>query len=198
MPDLDRFIEHDIRGNLFRDLAAMQKIEVTFPLLMSTCAGIELLGALLSKSEFQVHNRNRTYFQLYWSTYLYCDSATSSDLAGDLYQMVRNGIAHGFVLKGSLAVLRMQPAMHLKSDAAGVFCIDATQLASDFVSSFEREVPAILARSDGSPSRASMSQRFDEMCRKFQFQVRDLSAYSPIVSPSVCESAALSTSTIRP
>jgi len=76
MPNVTTFIDHDIRGNLFRDLRAMQKIPVTFPLLMSTCAGIELAGALLcgDGEKFNCY-QGRTYFSNFWTQYLYIRSS---------------------------------------------------------------------------------------------------------------------------
>ena len=53
--EFEQFVENDIRGNLFSDLRAMQKIPVTFPLLMTAFAGIELFGALLSQSPFDAY-----------------------------------------------------------------------------------------------------------------------------------------------
>src|SRR5437762_1578141 len=106
MSDLDVFIEHDIRGNLFRDLRAMQTIEVGFPLVMSACAGIEIFGGLLSLSTFRATHLGVNYFLSYWKSYLYRNSISAQTLGSTVYQLVRHGIAHGFVLKGPLSVVR--------------------------------------------------------------------------------------------
>jgi hypothetical protein len=73
MTSLIAFLDHNIDSYLFGDLSAMRPVvEKTgvkggglgYPTLMSTYAGIEFLGALLSKKPFDTFG-GRTYFESY-------------------------------------------------------------------------------------------------------------------------------------
>jgi hypothetical protein len=87
MQDLDQFIENDVRGNLLRDLTALQYVEVTFPSLMAACAGIELFGGLLDEAEFKTYGKGEHYFSSYWSAYLY-PRVERSALSPTIYTLV--------------------------------------------------------------------------------------------------------------
>jgi hypothetical protein len=166
MIELDQFIENDVRGNLLRDLTALQYVEVTFPVLMTACAGVELLGGLLAESEFKPYRKGAAYFSSYWSRYLY-PRAEQSALSGIIYELVRNGLAHGFVLKGAFAIGRRQPQRHL-TRSGGVLFVDVVQLASDVVESFHRDFEPLLAI--GNSKRATIYQRYGEMRACYQEQ----------------------------
>lgn len=128
MTDLQGFVQHNIKGYLFGDLRKMQAIEVGYPLLMTTFAGVELVGALTSTSTFD-RSHGSPYFLSYWTTYLYPSLGSTKQVGEVLYQLIRHGIAHGFVLKGPMGVVRNDSASHLTRDSSGLILVDAVQCA---------------------------------------------------------------------
>lgn len=169
MTDVEAFLKRNIEGYLFYDLRAMQQDDangegVGYPLVMSTCAGIEILGALLSASAF--NNRPGTgsgYFNAFWRDYLYPPPSVNGAVGDTLYQLVRHGIAHGYVLKGNIGVLRKRPELHLATDASGLLYIDAVELSNNLMAAYRTRVVPILAKTVGPVSRASMQDRLTEM-----------------------------------
>ncbi len=112
MKDLEAFLKHNVEGYLFSDLREMQRIPIGYPLLMATFAGIELLGALLSTSQFD-KEKGSDYFTSYWTTWLYPNLNNTETIGRVLYKLVRHGIAHSFMLKGPIVIVHSQPGIHL-------------------------------------------------------------------------------------
>lgn len=161
MNDLDDFLKHNIEGYLFGDLRAMQSIPVTYPLLMSTFAGVELLGELLYEKDAPKRSeRGRAYFVEYWTEYLY--PLSTSAIGNSLYTLVRNGIAHGFAPRGPIAVSREDPQRHLHRDASGVVIIDAVKLADDFIASYHHCVKPRVEAADGRTVSATFARMKEE------------------------------------
>jgi len=165
------FLEKNIEGYLFKDLLSLigppptknqQDEGVTYPLVMTAFAGIELMGALLSDDQFNASN-GKTYFRNYWTKYLYPSVMDGDKIADYLYQLVRHGIAHVFLLKGPIGIVRRQPAYHLKRDESGLFFVDAVQLANDFIRSYESNVPSMQSASTGKVNNATMTTRLGEI-----------------------------------
>lgn len=156
MDDLEEFLKRNVEGYLFSDLKVMQGIPVTYPLLMSTFAGMELLGELLATKKME----GREYFVEYWSKYMYPSSSLSG--AGDsLYTLVRIGIMHCFAPRGPIAVSR-DGAEPLRA-AGDVVIVDAVRLANDFVESYEVRVKPLVRATGGEVSGMSMAARFQGM-----------------------------------
>jgi hypothetical protein len=178
LDDLDWFLAHNVEGYLFHDLRVMQRTSAPegapggalgYPLLMSTFAGIELLGAVLSQEKFDT-NAGQRYFQLYWEGFLY---PTSHQTARPVvYKLARHGIAHAFLLKGPLGVVKGQPVHHLQYGANGAFYIDATQLATDFMVSYETRVRPFLSTSSAQLNRQTMVQRLEEITKAYGEQAK--------------------------
>lgn len=162
MSNLEAFLKHNIEDYLIHDLREMQRIEITYPLLMTTFAGIELLGALFSKSKFDT-NRGHEYFRFYWNEYLYPGLPHKEAIGNQLYQLLRHGIAHAFLLKGSIFVGRSEPSDHLTKNADGILYVDAVRIADDFIASYNANVKPIVAVLE-------MSKRMDEIKAKFDEQ----------------------------
>lgn len=171
MADLATFLKHNVEGYLFNDLRALQGPPpppgtqdpgLCYPLLMTSFAGIELLGALLCEEPFR-RDAGNIYFRGYWIKYLYPLLPESEETACTLYQLVRHGIAHAYVLKGPIGVVRRQPAFHLKRDVSGLFYVDAVQLAEDFMKSYESNVLSILSTTTGAVNHATMTTRLGEI-----------------------------------
>lgn len=173
MVDVNAFLRHNIEGYLFHDLKAMQQIEVGYPLLMSTFAGIELFGALLSTTPFDARN-GRKYFGAYWADHLYPSLQQSGAVGDTLYQLARHGIAHGFVLKGPLGVTTSDPSRHLRQNAQGIFVVNAVALANDLIDGYPRSVKTLSTGTGGNVNRQTVQQRLDEMWSAYQGQAAAL------------------------
>ena len=171
MTALEQFIVHNVEGYLFGDLRRLQTIEVGYPLLMTTFAGVELLGALTSASSFGV-NKGFAYFLSYWENYLYPQGKNSRQIGEVLYQLVRHGIAHGFVLKGPIGVLRSDSASHLTIDPSGLILVDAVQLSNDFMKSFSDNVKPLLSTTSGAVNALSLGSRLSEMTALYEMQAK--------------------------
>jgi hypothetical protein len=180
MSRLEEFLQTNVEGYLFYDLRTMENDDangegVAYPILMSTCAGIELLGALMSGTPFKPFNLGRQFFGEYWRQTLYPAPSPYSTFGDATYQLVRHGIAHAFLLKGVIGVLRKDASRHFVRDAQGFLVIDAVQLARDFVTSYETRVKPLLAAGAGGGTgatgmRGRMEQQLTEMEREYQGQ----------------------------
>ena len=174
MSAIDDFLQHYIDGYLAYDIATMSQNDangngVGYPLLMTTCAAVELMGALLSPDKFSTFNKGHTYFEEYWNGYLYAAPSKYTPFGAATYQLVRHGIAHAFQTKGEIGVTRHRPDLHFTRDTRNLLIIDAVQLACDFMQSYHRLVkPRLDAPS--TPNRASMDQRLIDMQTVYQSQ----------------------------
>jgi hypothetical protein len=191
MSNLEAFLQHNVEGYLFGDLREMQCVPVGYPLLMTAFAGIEMLGALLSTSRFSARN-GPTYFGSYWKTHLYPSLKGTEGIGNVLYKLARHGIAHAFVVKGPIGVVRSQPTLHLTQDSQGMFFIDAVQLANDFMESFEARVKPLVASVTGAINRTTMSARLQEMETDYQTQAATLLVTPVFPSARVATTAAVS------
>ncbi len=179
MADLGEFLQWNVEGYLFKDLEAMQPISapgtdgggVGYPMLITTFAGIELLGGLVSGSEFNT-NAGGVYFKKFWADYLY--PGANAEEAGDaLYQLARHGLAHGFVVKGSIAVGKDHPGWHLKRNADDVIYVDVAKLADDLIACYRTKVKPL---SESSPSREKMTDWLTGMERAYAAKAESLGA----------------------
>ena len=200
MADLTKFLKKNVEGYLFHDLQSLigpaplpdqTDSGVGYPLLMTSFAGIELLGALLSVKKFDT-NSGSTYFKSYWTIYLYPSLQDGNMIADSLCQLVRHGIAHAYVLKGQIGVGRRQPALHLKRDASGLVYVDAVKLAEDLIKSYETKIFSIVSSKTGNVNGNTMAQRLNEMEQAYKAQA--ISRPLPAFPSTVAESAAVSTS----
>ena len=193
MSDLEDFLKHNVEGYLFGDLREMQKIEIGYPLLMTTFAGIELMGALLSSSPFQAHGKGADYFKSYWKDYLYPNLKDSETIGSVLYELVRHGIAHGFVLKGPIAIVRNEPASHLSRDAGGIVYVDAVKLADDFMASYSTSVKPLVT-SGSATGITNLDHRLAEMDAIYRAQAAKLSPLSAFPFGAIAATTAISQS----
>jgi hypothetical protein len=183
MDDLELFLKHNVEGYLFKDLAAMRNIPsigtesgggLGYPLLFTCFAGIELLGALTDPNKFDT-NSGGTYFANYWQSYLYPATHLGKAEVEIVYRLARNGVAHNFLLKGELGVVKGDPALHLKHDSFGKFIIDASQLSEDLEASYTQRVHPLLA----GPLRLSMDARRQEIGTTYSSLASGLLARHP-------------------
>lgn len=181
MVDLNAFLQRNVEGYLFEDLRTMKAASlppgkeagvVGYPLLMSAFAGIELLGALLSPIQFD-KNKGAHYFGSFWRDYLYPNDSCRAAAGDALYQVIRHGLAHVYVTKGDIWVVKHVPAMHLVRADDGSIWVDAAQLADDLEESYDSRVKPLLAASDGICG-ASMTMRLGEMDVAYRAQAAHL------------------------
>lgn len=187
-PELLTFLEHDIEGYLFHDLRVMQAATVPpeapggglgYPLLMTSLAGIELLGAVLSTGPFDTRH-GRDYFKDYWQRFLYPGRPPGPEV-DIVYQLARHGIAHNFLLKGPLGVTKGEPAHHLKR-AGSRFLIDAATLADHLIDSYENRVKPHLDSPTVDVDAAQMLARVREMAAAYRSQAA--TALAPLAGPT--------------
>jgi len=181
MADLNAFLQRTVEGYLFEDLRTMKAASlppgkeagaVGYPLLMSAFAGIELLGALLSLSQFN-KDKGAEYFVSFWRDYLYPTDSCRAAAGETLYKLVRHGLAHVYVTKGDIWVFKHAPEMHLVRRHDGAICVDAARLADDLEESYESRVKPLIAASDGI-SGVSMTMRLGEMEVAYRAQAAQL------------------------
>jgi hypothetical protein len=181
MADLNGFLQKNVEGYLFEDLRTMkaaspapskQEGAVGYPLLMSAFAGIELLGALLSPTEFDKDNGSH-YFSSFWKDYLYSGDPCRAAAGNTLYKLARHGLAHVYVTKGDISVCKGDPTMHLVRALDGSICVDAAQLADDLEHCYNSKVKPLVTGS-GAINGASMSMRLGEMEAAYRAQAAQL------------------------
>jgi hypothetical protein len=133
--ELPAFLEQVVEGYLLADLDSLQRAEpradghgaCVYPMVMTTCAGIELLGKLSTGGD------RAKGFTHYWSTYLYNNRSEHEGTV--IYQAVRHGLAHLFLAKSNVQI-RKSDGQHLAFNEDGRLCLNATQLATDFARSY--------------------------------------------------------------
>lgn len=195
MSKLEEFLDHNVEGYMFNDLREMQSISVTYPLLMTTFAGIELLGALFSKSEFDTYSGGE-YFSSYWNEHLYPSLKDKEKFGPQLYRLIRHGIAHAFLLKGHIVVGRSLPSLHL-TWTAGVLYVDAVRMANDFMVSYSEKVKPLIANITSNVV-VGMSKRLAEMEAEYKKQAEAQYHPSDFPSATVATTAAVSHSIALP
>lgn len=142
--EIEAFLAHNVENYLFGDLAKLEPSGVGYPWLMTSFAGIELFGALLSSLPFP-QGRGKRYFVEYWANHLYDKRASTAGEGLAVYKLVRNGIAHQFIPKGPIHVAGDQRWRHLTLDDAGNLFVDPKCLGDDLVESYRCVVLKALA-----------------------------------------------------
>ena len=141
-----QFLDHNVEEFLIKDLEAMiQGSRVCYPIVMTACAGIELLGSLFS-DEFN-SLAGSGYFRRYWTQYLYPTRDHTREMGDALYTLVRNGLSHMFLPAEQIGVTGARPHAHLTRDSHGRVIIDAHQLAKDFIRSYRFDFKPLIAGS---------------------------------------------------
>jgi len=171
MADLTAFLTQNVEGLLFGDLHSLQVATlplgkqygaVGYPLIISTFAGIELLGGLLSPNRFD-KNKGREYFTDFWNGWLYKTDLLRANAGETLYQLIRHGLAHAYVTKGSFTIIKGSQQRHLTQSCTGEIFLDAIQLATDLMDTYTNFIQPIAINTSGSPNKNTMTQRLTEM-----------------------------------
>lgn len=164
--DIKEFLEHAVDNYLVGDLNRLKAGRIGYPLMMTAFAGIELLGALLSEDRFEAFEGHKR-FRWYWSQYLYGDIANSENVGNALYQLARHGIAHSFVLKGSVVVDFDVAKRHLKRSEDDLVYVNPRMLADDLIRSYEMRVKPLLQQK---VIVDRMTSRLNEMDNEYKRQ----------------------------
>ncbi|HEX7668381.1 MAG TPA: hypothetical protein VF395_02300, partial [Polyangiaceae bacterium] len=140
MQKLDEFLLRNVEGYLFDDLETLKNAPqpegrvggaVVYPLLVTTFAGIELLGGLVGTNKYASH-ADPARFEYFWRTYLYPGDAVRAAAGKVLYKLARHGLAHAFVVKGNLLVGKGgRSERHLTRGPGDELYVDAALLAAD-------------------------------------------------------------------
>ena len=163
---LEFFLERYVEGYLFDDLATMAPITrpegkeygaVGYPMISTTLAGIELLGALTYDKRFNPHEGEK-HFQWFWEQRLY-KQPPRRDLCPTIYQLLRHGLAHVSFAKGSIMVYKgAGPTYHLVRHEGRLF-VEAIEFAQDLRRAYDNEVKPFI----GGDLGAVMTARLGEM-----------------------------------
>src|SRR5687768_3966764 len=99
MMKLDKFLNTYVDGYLLADLQAMGGCQLTgrnagalgYPMVITTFAGIELLGTISFDSETLIRGdgAGAQHFRFFWKNWLYPSEPERSRLADAVYQLTR-------------------------------------------------------------------------------------------------------------
>jgi hypothetical protein len=111
---------------------------VGYPMAMAVLAGSELLGALVSDITKSKRIGN------YWTRYMAKVDRKYGDLGEIATDLFRNGIAHSYLSRPGVAIVRGDRRWHLRRSRLGV-TLECVQLYEDFCRSYtEHAKPFIL------------------------------------------------------
>lgn len=158
--DVKSYLEPYIDGYLLCDLESIAYTipsdkhpgAAGYPLILTICAGMELLGALLRPSIKDKFNEDDgiKYFGHYWKHYLSKVDPEYEKYGEVARTLIRNGLAHLFMTKPRIGVVKSNPQYHLKK-VEGHLIIDAVKLYEDFKKSYiDYAKPVLLDNQDGS------------------------------------------------
>ena len=145
-------LEHVVDGYLLGDLKSMRTAirpaatgAVCYPMLMAVLAGSELLGSLTGDTGDPIER--------YWQTYMSRVNDRYGDIAAIASELCRNGVAHMYLTKPGVGVVRAQPARHLVREHSDLLILDCDVLHDHFKQSYERHARADIQRSDEEAQR---------------------------------------------
>ncbi len=133
---VDDVLKHVVEGYLLGDLDSMSTDirpkavgAVCYPMLMAVLAGSELLGQLAVDGGDAI--------QRYWATYMARIDDRYGDVAEIAKDLCRNGLAHIYLTKPGVGVVRGEPVRHLVLERTDLLVIDCLELHRDFRASYE-------------------------------------------------------------
>lgn len=166
---VDDYLTKYIEGYLFGDLDSIVNLipvkakgAANYPMLMSVCSGIEILGTLVdgTPDEHFSDKKSNLYFGHYWKHYLVGVNPEYGKHSELLRLLVRNGLAHTFATKQGIGVTRHKGIPHL-GIYNNQFIINANDFYHDFKKSyFELAKPRIF---QGGDLHDLAQQRLNEM-----------------------------------
>lgn len=132
-----------VEGYLLGDLQSMRtEIKpkemgaVGYPMLMAVLAGSELLGKLTADTGDPIER--------YWKTHMARVDERYADVAAIAKDLCRNGLAHMYLTKPGVGLVRGQPTRHMALEHGNELIIDCLVLHDHFKQSYENHArPAI-------------------------------------------------------
>ena len=107
-----------------------------YPLALTLMASIELSGALLDDAAYD-RGKNEHYFSAYWQR-MFSGRNVARD-AGAVYNLLRHGLAHLYLPKGDVGVVRDASAVVLVLDKEGRRAVNVDALGADYEAACRRD-----------------------------------------------------------
>jgi hypothetical protein len=200
--DLNAFLDKFVEGYLFGDLETMKNATplgngtgaVGYPLLVSTFSGIELLGALVSTTKFNPYNGSN-YFNDFWENYLYAHDPIRGKVGRYIYVLARHGLAHSFVMKGDITIVKNMYEPHLVKVGSTVY-INTCSLAIDLKYAYDNKFKILTSATTGAVNGLTIKDRLDEMESEYISQSSQPMNYLLANLPTGGPSGAISSSVI--
>lgn len=174
---LQEYLEKYIDGYLFCDLKSIAtKIPANlhpgaagYPMILTMCAGMELLGALLRPTLKDKFNEDQgiKYFGHYWKYYLSKTNPEYKKYGEIARTLVRNGLAHLFMTKPNIGIVKSNPRLHLKK-VEGHLVIDCVRLFEDFKKSYEDHAKPVIL--DGKEGTQLASNRLHQIMAQYTIE----------------------------
>ena len=108
-----------------------------YPLALTLMAAIEFSGTLLDKAAYNI-KKNEHYFTIYWQRCLFKGRPVAQD-AGAVYNLLRHGLAHLYLPKGNLGVVRDPSTVVLVLDDKGRRSVNVDALAVAYEAACRRD-----------------------------------------------------------
>jgi hypothetical protein len=174
------FVAEFIDGYIASDLDTMSKSaraeglkhgDVGYPMVLTTLAGMELLGSLLlpKRTPFTTSN-GKSRFLRFWDDYLAKDFPVYGGFGELFYTLLRSGLAHTYTAKHGVYVTK-DSGMPLRYDAENQqVIIDSNIFAKDFLSAYRKNVLPLLSNVEDAadPSASSMQAHLDQMMSLYE------------------------------
>jgi len=160
-PTLGDFLATYVEGYLLEDVRRLVDVRPAtgmttgacgYPLVMTVCSGVELLGALCSDKKLIFRGKKKepefaqNNFVRYWRKHMYPQVPHLRRVGRGIYALVRNGLAHSFLKKGPVVVVKGGQGGDAITAIPGrrrQVIVDASQLGVDFIASYEAMRAAI-------------------------------------------------------
>jgi hypothetical protein len=153
---LDRYLLADLRRLRSLPSDGTRSGDCLYPLALTLMAAIEFSGALLDDAADYNIKKNEHYFTIYWQRCLFKGRAVAQD-AGAVYNLLRHGLAHLYLPKGDLGVVRDPSAVVLGLDDEGRRSVNVDALAVDYEAACRRDFL------DGPLPDAAVVRRFKQI-----------------------------------
>lgn len=180
---IKQFLHTHVEGYLFKDLRNMVNIRLPknrkigflgYPIASSILSGMELLGGLLQTNTFtstDPHAGNR-YFCNYWDHFFVPNFPAYRDFKDIFRNLIRNGIAHTYVAKTGIVVIKGDGSSHLKiTEEKGNYylIVDICSLYKDFINSYRRSVePIVFTGTTSTITPIDIQNRLNEMITEYK------------------------------
>lgn len=196
---IDDFIKQFVEGYLFHDLEGMSKIVLPsgqndgaagYPMVATALAGMELLGNLLMSNSDPFNPKSgNDYFLNFWDNYFCKQNSAYTGLGRLFRQLMRNGIAHTFVAKPGIFVVKGSGMQILIDTVKKEIYVDCNVFYNDFEQSYVKFVKPILDGSDPFPAttKATMQGRLDDVNRVYSTDSNRLFTNLPPLDPSLVD-----------